>query len=132
MKKIDFSFRLFAIGLLLLLLGCSSARVMMPTPNVYLNTEGDPYHNLPKELKGSEVQLFYITDRKPEKNDKGNLHYGFGRSASLAFGTAVVDLGVDMTWDELLQASRTQKRSKPVKLALRQVTEHVRSSKSRP
>ena len=130
MKKIDFSFRLFAIGLLLLLLGCSSARVMMPTPNVYLNTEGDPYHNLPKELKGSEVQLFYITDRKPEKNDKGNLHYGFGRSASLAFGTAVVDLGVDMTWDELLQASRTQKRSKPVKLALRQVTEHVRGPHS--
>ena len=46
--------------------------------------------------------------------------------ASLAFGTAVVDLGVDITWEELLQASRVQKRLKPVKLALREVTELVR------
>ena len=126
MRMIDSCSRLIAFGLVLLLLGCGSARLMMPTPNVHLIETHDPYQNLNPAYKNREVQLFYITDRKPEQDNDGKLQYGYSRSASLAFGTAVVDLGVDMTWEELLRASRTQQRSKPVKLALRQVTERVR------
>lgn len=45
----------------------------------------------------------------------------------MGFGTAVVDLGENITWEELLEASRTQKRLKPVNLKLRDVEEIVRA-----
>ena len=100
---------------------------MMPTPNVYINAKIDPYNNLAEGLKNNKVRLFYVTDRLPEKDGKGNLRYGHGRSSSLAFGTAEVDLGQDITWEELLEASRIQKRLKPVIMTLGEVVELVRS-----
>jgi esterase/lipase superfamily enzyme len=114
------------VTLLLILTGCSGVRVMMPTPNVYLDLDRDFFTDLHRELKSTEVPLFYVTDRAPEWNSEGKLRYGYERSASLAFGSAVVDLGVDITWEELLEASRTQRRLAPVKLELRAVTEIAR------
>jgi esterase/lipase superfamily enzyme len=114
------------LALVLILTGCAGARVMMPTPNVHLDPERDFYGELHRELKSTEVPLFYVTDRVPEENQGGDLRYGYERSASLGFGTAVVDLGVDNTWEELLQASRVQRRLRPVKLELREVTEIAR------
>ena len=110
--------------------GCGGPRLMMPTPNVYLNEAHDPYHALNPDLKSTEVRLFYVTDRGPEKDKEGNLRYGYNRSASLAFGDVVVDLGVKHTWEELIQASRTRKRLKPVKLTLGKITEHIRGPKT--
>lgn len=110
----------------LLLTGCSGARLMMPTPKVYLDANLDLYENLAPELKSTEVPLFYITDRVPEQGEDGNLRYGSGRSSSLAFGTTVVDLGTEITWEELVEASRTESRLKPVKLDLRTIKEIVR------
>lgn len=46
----------------------------------------------------------------PEKDEAGNLRYGFGRSNSLAVGTTVVDLGENTTWRDLVRASRVRKR----------------------
>ena len=114
------------LGSSLLITGCTGARLMMPTPNVYLDSEHDHYADLPPELKDTEVSMLYITDRTPEQDEKGNLRYGYGRSNSLAFGETVVDLGVDITWEQLLEASRTQQRLKQVKLEVRKVTELVR------
>jgi esterase/lipase superfamily enzyme len=99
---------------------------MMPTPNVYVETERNVYADLAAPLKTNEVPIFYITDRAPEKDDEGKLRYGYGRSGSLAFGSTVVDLGIDITWDELVAASRTQGRLKPIQLELREVTELIR------
>jgi len=113
-------------GLILLLAACSGQRVMMPTPNIEVNPEKDHYEDLHPDLKNTEVPLFYITDRKPERDENGNLEYGFGRSMSLAFGTTVVDLGEDITWEELLKASRTQQRLKEVPMKRRELTEIVR------
>jgi len=114
------------LTLVLLLSGCSTARLMMPTPNVHLDPERDAFADLATPLRSPAVKLFYVTDRAPEQDEQGNLYYGSGRSASLAFGTAVVNLGRDITWDDLLEASRTQRRLKPVELELREVTELVR------
>ena len=129
MITVSRKFTLIVICMLLLLWGCGGPRLMMPTPNLYLNEAQDPYHALNPDLKKSEVRLFYVTDRGPEKDKEGNLRYGYNRSASLAFGDAVVNLGVNHTWDDLLQASRTQKRLKPVELKLGKITERIRGPK---
>jgi esterase/lipase superfamily enzyme len=100
---------------------------MMPTPNVHLDPERDFFAGLHRELESTEVPLFYVTDRAPEQDEDGTLSYGYARSVSVAFGSAVVDLGVDITWEGLLEASRTQSRLDPVKLELRDVTEIVRA-----
>ena len=126
MRALAYIFGSAVLGASLLLTGCSGARQMMPTPNVYLNPERDVYADLSAPLKSTDVPFFYITDRTPEKDEEGNLRYGYGRSNSLAFGKTVVDLGIDITWEELREASRTQKRLKPVKLELREVTELAR------
>jgi esterase/lipase superfamily enzyme len=110
----------------LLLAACSGQRVMMPTPNIEVNPEKDQYADLHPDLKSTEVPLFYITDRKPERDENGNLEYGYARSPSLAFGTTLVDLGENISWEELVEASRTQKRLKDVKLKRRELTEIVR------
>jgi len=114
------------VCLSLLLAGCSGARKMMPTPNVHLDENRDFYGELHPGLKSTEVPLFFVTDRSPEQDEQGNLQYGHGRSNSIAFGSAVVDLGRDITWEELLEASRTQQRLKSVNLELRDVKEIIR------
>jgi esterase/lipase superfamily enzyme len=110
----------------LLLAACSGQRVMMPTPNVYVDSDTDVYAGLHQSLKSTEVPLFYITDRQPEKDENGNLVYGYQRSPSLAFGNTVVDLGEDITWEQLLEASRTNKRLDDVKMEIRELNEIAR------
>jgi esterase/lipase superfamily enzyme len=110
----------------LLLAACSGRRLMMPTPNVHLNSSADMYQDLHPELKSTQVRLFYITDREPEKDENGNLEYGYGRSPSLAFGTTVVDLGKNISWEQLLEASRTDKRLEKIPLTRGELIEIVR------
>ena len=62
----------------------------------------------------------------PEQDENGNLKYGYMRSTSLAFGSTVVDLGEDITWEQLLEASRTDKRLDDVKMEVRELNEIVR------
>ena len=119
--------RICFLALIFVLSGCAGPRLMMPTPNLYLDEGHDGYKDLPPSLKSTEVRLFYITDRVPEDVEEGNLRYGYGRSPSLALGTAVVDLGVGITWEELLEASRTQTRSKKVVLKLGVIKEIFRT-----
>jgi esterase/lipase superfamily enzyme len=106
-----------------LLTACSGQRVMMPTPNVYNEADTEIYANLHPELKSTEVPLFYVTDRQPEQDENGNLKYGYDRSNSLAFGSTVVDLGQDISWEQLLEASRIQQRLDSVPLELTQLKE---------
>ncbi|NOR79332.1 MAG: alpha/beta hydrolase [Methyloprofundus sp.] len=100
---------------------------MMPTPNVYLENENNLYEHLETPLKSKEVQVFYVTDRTPEQKENGDVYYGSGRSASVAFGITTVDLGIDMSWEDLVKASRSEKRLNPVKLKLSTVHELVRT-----
>ncbi len=118
--------RICFLALIFVVSGCAGPRLMMPTPNLYLDESHDWYGDLPPRLRNTEVRLLYITDRVPEDDEEGNLRYGYGRSPSLAFGTAAVDLGVGITWEELLEASRTQSRSKKVVLKLGVIKEIFR------
>lgn len=127
MKPLQFGPQLIAIAALAMLVGCSSVRLLMPTPYANLSGDFDPYQHLNTALKRTEVRVFYITDRMPEQKDDGSIGYGYRRSSSLGFGTAVVDLGTNVSWEELVQASRTQRRLKPIQLSMGQVEEIVRA-----
>ncbi len=114
------------LSLVLALTACSGQRVLMPTPNVYVDSDHEVYTGLPDGLKSNEVALFYITDRVPEKDENGKLKYGYKRSPSLAFGSTVVNLGEEISWEGLLEASRSGKRIKDVKMSVETITEIVR------
>jgi esterase/lipase superfamily enzyme len=102
----------------------------MPTPNVHVETQRDFFDTLDPNLKNTEVPLFFITNRAPEQDEAGDLRYGSGRSGSLAFGKVVVELGTDVDWEELVEASRTQRRVQPMALQIRGVEEFVRPPKT--
>lgn len=114
----------------LILTACSGQRVMMPTPNEHVDSDLSHFEDLHPELKTTEVPLFYVTDRVPERDENGNLEYGYGRSHSLAFGSTVVDIGEDITWEELLELSRTNKRGKKIPMTRGELNEIVRGPPS--
>jgi esterase/lipase superfamily enzyme len=51
-----------------------------------------------------------VTDREPEGDAAGDPKYGSRRSKSLAFGMTNVKIGKDVSWDELVAASRSAER----------------------
>jgi esterase/lipase superfamily enzyme len=65
------------------------------------------FENLPVPLKSPEVDVLYATDRAPD-SDQEILLYGNDRSFSLAFGFARVNLGKDLSWDDLVTWSQSQ------------------------
>ncbi len=54
------------------------------------------------------------------------MRYGYGRSNSLAVGTAVVDLGQNATWEDLVTASRTHTRFGDFELRMVSINEFTR------
>ncbi len=93
----------------LLLAGCASTHTLMPTPNLYTGEKGYPESEVQLEHKKSQLDLLYVTDRLPNP-EKDQLEYSSGRSASVAFGSAVVDIGEQLSWDQLVNASQTTSR----------------------
>lgn len=121
-----------AIGLCIVFLpvfltGCSGQRLLMPTPNLYLEEQQNVFDTLDPALKTTDVPLYFVTDRQPEQDENGNLHYGWERSSSLGFGRVVVQLGRNATWEELVEASQTQRRLKPFALEITEVEELIRN-----
>jgi esterase/lipase superfamily enzyme len=104
-----------AVFLLVLLSGCSSRTRLMPTPHLYTIGGKQLFEELPPELKTNQVDLMYFTDRLPEKNEAGNLNYGYGRSPSAAYGSARVELGDKLSWEKLvaISTSKTDSSSRP-------------------
>ena len=78
------------VFLLMVTMACSSARPLMQAPNGYQGQTADQvFADVPEEWHQSRMKLLYATDRKPREDPDGSFAYGSGRSASLAFGTAV-------------------------------------------
>lgn len=106
---------------LFLLVGCS--RNLMPTPNLYVGAEADPFAGVPEPFQQPWVDILYATDRVPETKDDGSLAYTAGRSRSLAFGTARVHIGRDLTWAQLVELSRQHERPYNTELKLGEINE---------
>lgn len=100
--------------------GCDSTPTLMPTPNLYAHPEWNAFADVPKQLQSNKAPVLYLTDRNPLPADQNNsITYGWKRSFSTAWGTADLQIGdASLTWDQLLQASRTQDRSSPLKLSV--------------
>jgi esterase/lipase superfamily enzyme len=98
-----------------LLAGCNSYSFyqLVPAPNLYTQTGANPYKDLPEPLRTPYADVLYVTDRSPEdltdqqKRCGCEVAYGYGRSRSVAWGNIRVELGENLTWDELVEASTT-------------------------
>jgi esterase/lipase superfamily enzyme len=110
-----------------LLGACSSKRPLMPTPDVYsLGIKQAFAATLPAELKTVDLNIMYATDRVSGHRKDGRLDYGMGREHSLAIGEAVVNIGGDITWEELAADAGTGVRSPALNLGIDSVTERAR------
>ncbi len=105
----------------------------MPAPNVYQGAEAPAlFTDLPDELKSNQIDLLYVTDRTPETDEDGNLTYGYGRSRSMAFGSAVVSIEPEMTWADLEKISLETDRSTELTLQLDSIREIGRYPETPP
>ena len=124
-----FTGRTGALGLLLLavglLAGCPGPH-LMPTPNVYVQTQAHPFADVAPPLRTNTVDVLYATDRQPVPRDDGTLAYGSGRSFALAVGSCVVAIGQDVAWDTLVQQSQQAERTQELPLRIRALTEQVK------
>jgi len=108
----------------LLLGGCATERVLMPTPNIYASGLEQPFADtLDDELRTAQVTIAYATDRSVETRPDGRLDYGIGRSFSLAVGLATVDIGGSMTWEQLAEDASSGIRENTLYLQIPSVIE---------
>ena len=114
----------FVLGVMLALAGCAGGRPLMPAPVLYRLAEFKPFGLLNDALQTNQIDVLYITDRQVEDTkDGGSLMYGIGRSNSVAFGAARVDVSSDASWDELKIDALAEQRARPLDLTLVQVEE---------
>jgi hypothetical protein len=110
----------------ILVLGCASKRYqLMPTPVLYHQPSAVPVITQPREARGgsTDVDLFYITDRRPETDPESSLPYGQARATSIGFGSARGKIGDGIGWKTLDRESRLAERTRDLDLSLGQVTE---------
>lgn len=114
--------RVLAALLVVAAAGCS--RQLMPTPNLYVHATEDPFADVPPSRRTTSVELFYVTDRNAMTTRDGRIEYGYGRSRSAAFGSAIVEIGRSgLSWEQLVEESRTNHRSRELPLKLGTITE---------
>jgi esterase/lipase superfamily enzyme len=107
--------------------GCAGGPLqLMPTPNVYAFGERDPFPDVPPEFQNNRVDVLYLTDRALDSGDAQNPVYGYKRSRSVAFGVAQVEFGKDVSWEELVKASRSAQRSVDLAMTIAKTTELIR------
>lgn len=102
--------------------GC--ARVtLMPTPNLYIGSEEDPFADVSPSLQNNRVEVIYGTDRRPVEQDAESAEYGSERSMSLAVGVSTAELGKDVSWEALAEASRVRRRRTKIGLSILETRE---------
>lgn len=119
--------RMVIIALMLIQYGCQTQ--LMPTPNLYLSDSDckNTFSEVPPEFQRNTVDVLYVTDRKPTVSKQCKLEYGSGRSPSMAYGSCVVEIGKNLSWETLVENSQKRRRSVPLYLSIREVKELGRS-----
>ena len=105
---------ILATGAMVLAGGCVGPALLptlMPTPNLYAHTSDNPFADVALPLRTNTVDVVYVTDREREGDPNQYPQYGSRRSKSLVFGITTVSIGKDVSWDDLVTASRSAERS---------------------
>ena len=118
-------YRMSVILVLTLGLGGCQAQ-LMPTPNLYVKSGRASFAKVIPEFQSNTVDILYVTDRKPEKPKRGQLHYGFGRSDSEAYGSCIVEIGNEVSWATLVDNSQRHRRSPSLPMSIQKITEFGR------
>jgi esterase/lipase superfamily enzyme len=88
------------------LAACASRQKLPPTPNVLRDGTGSrQLAELPPELRTTDMEILYVTDRSEVGRSERGPEYGYGRATAMAFGTATVSLAPAPSWDELVRLS---------------------------
>ena len=104
--------------------GC--ARELMPTPNICAEPDRNLFADVPAQYQSSRVPVLYGTDRVPFQDKKRGLQYDVDRSQSLAFGVCTVEIGKNLSWEDLVKESRSQRRSRPLPVLVEHIEEKGR------
>lgn len=117
--------RLGLLAFVALALGaCASKRELMPTPNLYTQPNAPVlFDSIDPSLQTSIMDLLYVTDRSKERDEAGNLAYGWGRSHSTAFGSIKLAIKPDMPWQDLVAISLQRDRRERLTIELESITE---------
>lgn len=100
---------------LVLLAGCQSVSIVQ-TPTLYIASDANPFASVPPALRTNTLAILFATDRRREDKSELALSYGSRRSLALAFGSGELEIGKDLTWDDVVAASRTDKRKRSLAL----------------
>jgi esterase/lipase superfamily enzyme len=113
-----------AIGAIAFVLtGCATNHALMPTPALYTGANAKLlFTDSSIGSQAPALDLLFITDRAPAEQPD-DLPYTADRSRSMAFGSAMVQFGENVTWDELIKESTAAQRANPLHLKLRPTTE---------
>ncbi len=120
-----------AVIIVITMAGCQTPG-LMATPHLYLGVEEPPFEAVPPAMQQPEVQVLYATDRLPatESELKDGTWYGHGRSSSLAYGIGTVELGQELSWEELVAASTVEERERKLEPRLVDLDELKRAPNS--
>ena len=95
---------------------------LMPAPKVYSEGIVDPFSDLGHKVITPPFDIFYATDRKPDR--KGNRFYLNERGLNLHLGNAKAILGPgEYTWEEALRVSLLKNRTDKYPLQITAVEE---------
>lgn len=122
-RRMQWSF--LCVVAVFVLSGCASGpRLLMPTPTLYAaHPEEGPFDKVADELRRTNVDLLYITDRLPDFAPEAELPYGQVRARSIGFGSAVVEMAPVADWQTLERESLLAERTQDIELALGPVKE---------
>ncbi|MDX9971622.1 MAG: alpha/beta hydrolase [FCB group bacterium] len=106
-----------ALALIVLCAGCA-ARQLMPTPNLYLDAKTNPFASVPESRRTPDVVVPFATDRLPERDKTGALHFGHRRGDRLIVGSCRVSFGEGLSWEQLVDDSTSSSRLFALQLSL--------------
>ena len=121
-----FTRKIILVSQLVILSACSSAHMLVDTPNLYADAQAYPSQDIAGAYETTKPELFFVTDRRVNISDDVLHFYGTDRSSSIAFGTVTVQFGRDLSWDTLEAASSTQTRDRDIFLNVTDIDEIVR------
>ena len=98
-----------------LLAGCQ--RTLIPTPVMYVDSDIDPFQDLPASDQRTATDIFVVTNRLPNNPGHPKTAYSKHRASELRLARATVTIGSGFTWDELVEQSLRHRRSRQPRFA---------------